>query len=60
MTTDDHYDRHPDTLDGPAARAPGEAQAPGASTRSPQWGEAYLLFDGQYRSLDDLLGQTGE
>jgi hypothetical protein len=25
----------------------------------PQWGEEYLLFDGRYLSLDDLLRSSG-
>jgi hypothetical protein len=36
-----------------APRAPGPDPAP-----CPQWGEAYLLFDGEYRSLDDLLRKS--
>jgi hypothetical protein len=28
---------------------------PEPSTPRAQWGEAYLLFDGDYLSLDDLL-----
>jgi hypothetical protein len=31
------------------------AALPDAGRREPQWGEAYLLYDGHYVSLDDLL-----
>ncbi|HLH24876.1 MAG TPA: hypothetical protein VK066_20335 [Chloroflexota bacterium] len=39
----------------PVPEATGRPAAPPLATPAPQWGEAYLLFDGDYRSLDDLL-----
>ncbi len=56
MTTRDDLHRLVDALDEPAVpvalarlRDLLEGQRP-----APQWGEAYLLFDGEYASLDDL------
>ena len=39
----------------PNARAVHLVVARTGAEPEPQWGEAYLLFDGQYLSLDDLL-----
>ncbi len=63
MTTRDDPHRSIDMLDDKvagAAHASTQAPTPTNPVRLPQWGEAYLLFDGQYHSLDDLLAQPGE
>ncbi|HZS01497.1 MAG TPA: hypothetical protein VFE37_22465 [Chloroflexota bacterium] len=39
----------------PAALPAGALPELFSTAPEPQWGEAYLLFDGDYRSLDDFL-----
>jgi hypothetical protein len=52
----------PSRRDGRAApeAAVPPADRPEEVERGPQWGEAYLLFDGHFLSLDDLLRAPGD